>query len=159
MAMTVLTLSALAGLSKQSPTLSEKALICPRCVITPVVAERVALPVFTATMAATRMTTQKQDKARPAIARPRPRCPRRLILLSAMKAKITLRTATLSKPVTNEATAQPLVGPVAGGRPGTPYGVPYGIPGLLPYGVFGSPYEGVPAPPYWPPQPSAGRGG
>jgi hypothetical protein len=82
-----------------------------------------------------------------------------LILLSAMKAKITLRTTTLSKPVTNEAIAQPLVGPVAGGRPGTPYGVPHGIPGLLPYGVFGFPYDGVPALPYWPPQPSAGRAG
>src|SRR5580704_11903140 len=136
MAVTVLTLCAPVGLSKQSPTRSEKAFMWPRCVITPVVADRVALPTFAAIMAATRTTTQNPDKARLATARPRPRCPSRLIFLSAMKAKITLRTTTLSKPSTNAAIAQPLVGPVPGGRPTTPLGAPYGSPGI-PYGVFG----------------------
>jgi hypothetical protein len=47
-----------------------------------------------------------------------------LIFRSAMKAKIALRTTTLSKPSTNEAIAQPLVGPVPGGWPATPLGAP-----------------------------------
>jgi hypothetical protein len=60
-------------------------------------------------------TIQAPDRDRPAIARPWPRWPNRLMRRSATTPKITLSRTPPSKPQTNDAMAQPLVLALVGG--------------------------------------------
>src|ERR1700683_3048033 len=71
MAVTSLTLCAVTGLSKQSPTCREKTLIFPLWVIWPLDAERVGLLVLAPMIARTITMIQRPDRTRLAMAMPR----------------------------------------------------------------------------------------